>query len=136
MPKRNSFTAQKKEAPPVKKRGRGQPQHEPTAEQRNLVRALAGYGAPQDYIAGEIGVSKPTLLKHYAEELNSGVAKANSLVVESLFKTAVKGNVTAQIFWLKCRAGWREREDTNAVTVNAGSGSSIKVIAGVDLDEV
>ena len=36
-------------------------------------------------------------------------AEANSQVAQTLFKKAIAGDTTAAIFWLKCRAGWRER---------------------------
>jgi hypothetical protein len=37
------------------------------------------------------------------------VADANATVSGYLFAAAKDGNVTAQIFWLKTRAHWRER---------------------------
>lgn len=47
-------------------------------------------------------------------ELEAGHVRANAQVAQSLFNQAtneVKPNVTAAIFWLKCRAGWREDGD-------------------------
>ena len=46
--------------------------------------------------------------KHYRDELNLGETKANAQVAGFLFNAAKTGNVTAQIFWLKTRARWRE----------------------------
>src|SRR3977135_4207056 len=46
--------------------------------------------------------------KHYREELDLGESKANAQVAGFLFNAAKNGNVTAQIFWLKTRAKWRE----------------------------
>lgn len=89
----------------------GRPPHEPTEKTRQQVKTLAGYGIPQDGIAKLIGISEPTLQKHYREELDVGMVEANSLVVQSLFKKATgtgPASVTAAIFWLKCRARWRE----------------------------
>ena len=37
-----------------------------------------------------------------------GESKANAQVAGFLFNAAKNGNVTAQIFWLKTRARWRE----------------------------
>jgi len=37
------------------------------------------------------------------------VAEANATVSGYLFAAAKAGNVTAQIFWLKTRAHWREK---------------------------
>jgi hypothetical protein len=32
-------------------------------------------------------------------------------VAETLFRQAVGGNITAAIWWSKCRMGWRERQE-------------------------
>jgi hypothetical protein len=92
----------------------GRPAYAPSDEERRKVKALAAYGNTQDEIAGVIGMSARSLRKHFREELDRGVVEANSQVSQSLFKEAVNGNVTAAIFWLKCRAKWRERSDPDA----------------------
>ena len=50
--------------------------------------------------------------KHFWSDLQTGVLEANAKVAQSLFQRATteKGSagVTAAIFWLKVRAGWRE----------------------------
>ena len=90
------------------------PSHEPTDASRKQVEALASYGVPQEHIARVIGISDRTLRSHYAEVLATAAIKANSLVAQSLFNKATKGegssSVTAAIFWLKTRARWRERD--------------------------
>jgi hypothetical protein len=48
------------------------------------------------------------LRKHYRTELDFGGVKANAQVAGFLFSSAKNGNVSAQIFWLKTRARWRE----------------------------
>ena len=69
---------------------------------------MAAYGIPEPDIARVTGVDPKTLRKHYREELDLGEAKANAQVAGFLFSAAKNGNVTAQIFWLKTRAKWRE----------------------------
>ena len=76
---------------------------------RERVRYLAGVGVRQDDIARIIGCAPKTLRKHLRDELDRGVAEANATISGSLFANAKGGNVTAQIFWLKTRAHWRER---------------------------
>ena len=79
-----------------------------TEAMREKVRHLAGLGVRQDDIARIVG--SKTLRKRCRDDLDRGVAEANALVSGSLFAAATKGrNVTAQIFWLKTRARWRER---------------------------
>lgn len=70
--------------------------------------ALAAYGIPEADISGVVGIDPKTLRKHYREELDLGETKANAQVAGFLFNSAKNGNVTAQIFWLKTRARWKE----------------------------
>lgn len=72
---------------------------------------MAGYGIPEIDIARSVGISDMTLRKYYRSELDNGVTKANSAVAQSLYKKATSDgsqSVTAAIFWLKTRAGWKE----------------------------
>jgi hypothetical protein len=85
------------------------PQLHPTDEQRQLVKFLVAIGAKQIEIAQLIGIrSDKTLRRHFREEINRGVLEANGKVAQTLLKKAIDGNVTAAIFWMKCRAHWRE----------------------------
>lgn len=89
---------------------------------------MCGFGIPADNIARSIGVGPDTLRKYYREELDSGTTKANTAVAQSLYKKALGDGtsaVTAAIFWLKTRAGWKETvalEHGGAVTMNVGTG--------------
>ena len=82
--------------------------HRPDPSQRRQVEALAAYGIPEADISGVVGIDPKTLRKYYRDELNLGETKANAQVAGFLFNAAKNGNVTAQIFWLKTRAKWRE----------------------------
>jgi hypothetical protein len=85
------------------------PQHQPTDEQRRQVMTLASLGITQDQIASLLRLAPKTLRLRYRNELDTGTTEANVRVAQSLFNMATKGgNVAAQIFWLKARAGWRE----------------------------
>ena len=86
----------------------GRRAHRPDPSQRRQVEAMAAYGIPEDNISRVIGVDPKTLRKHYRDELDLGETKANAQVAGFLFNAAKNGNVTAQIFWLKTRAKWRE----------------------------
>ncbi len=88
---------------------------------------MAAYGIPEPDIARVTGVDPKTLRKHYRDELDLGEAKANAQVAGFLFSAAKNGNVTAQIFWLKTRAKWRE---TPVELKHSGS------IGGKDLSEL
>ncbi|ACL61738.1 hypothetical protein [Methylobacterium nodulans] len=95
---------------PPKNKG-GRPPHDPPEGKRTEVAALASFGIKEEDIARYIGVAIMTLRKHYAEELFRGRISANAKVAQSLYKNATTrgpGQTTAQIFWLKTRAGWKE----------------------------
>lgn len=89
------------------------PTFTPTDAQREQVKTLSACGVPQKNICQIIAgknktIDEKTLRKHFAVEIDNGSALANAKVAQSLFKKATGGNVTAQIFWLKTRAGWKE----------------------------
>jgi len=87
------------------------PRIKPTAEQRRLVKSLSAFGVPQEQIASRIGIrSTKTLRKHYREELDRGTLEANTNVAKTLYQMATSGHhPAATLFWLKSRAGWKER---------------------------
>jgi hypothetical protein len=55
-----------------------------------------------------VSIDSKALRKHYREDLDLGTTKANAQGAGFLFNSARNGNVTAQIFWLKTRASWKE----------------------------
>ncbi len=73
-----------------------------------MALTMSGCGVPFEDIAKCRGISPKTLGKHFREELDTGKVRANVNVMQSLYRSAMEGNVTAMIFWLKTRAGWRE----------------------------
>lgn len=54
------------------------------------------------------------------EELDQAEAEVNSKVAKASFTMATqKNNVAAAIFWMKARAGWREKQEIDAsITTN------------------
>src|SRR4051794_2989580 len=86
----------------------GRRAHRPDPAQRRQVEAMAAYGIPAADISRVVGVDPKTLRKCYRDELDLGETKANAQVAGFLFSAAKNGNVTAQIFWLKTRARWKE----------------------------
>ena len=95
---------------------------------REQVRHLAGVGVRQDDIARIIGCAPKTLRKRCREDLDRGVAEANATVSGYLFAAARAGNVTAQIFWLKTRAHWRERTAPDDTVPGAASETNSPVV--------
>jgi hypothetical protein len=102
---------------------RGRPQWVPP----NLreVENLAGKGLSLQQIAAALGIAPSTLYKRkkdfseFSEALEKGAAKGISIVANALWQAAVADrNVTAMIFFLKCRGGWRERDIEGGAHVN------------------
>ena len=100
----------------------GRPEYQKTEEDAKNVEALTIAGVTQKLIAEILKISEPTLRKHYRTELDTSKAKANAVISQSLFKLAREGNVTAQIFWLKTQAGWKE---TNHVELTGKDGDKL-----------
>lgn len=83
--------------------------HIPTANQREMVQLHATVGTPQAIIADMLGIDDKTLRKHYREELDQSLAKANASIGGALFNKAKGGDTAAMIFWMKTQAGWKEK---------------------------
>ncbi len=82
----------------------------PSDEQRRTVKAMAGFGVPHEGIAIMLEIDPKTLRKYFQSELDRGSVEATAKVAQSLFHMAtVDKNVAAAIFWMKARAGWREK---------------------------
>jgi len=95
---------------------------------RERVRYLAGVGVRQEDIAKIIGCDPKTLRKRLRDELDRGVAEANATISGHLFAAAKSGNISAQIFWLKTRANWREGKRDEPLGAGAGSTSEMVLV--------
>ena len=92
------------------KRRPGRPAFAPTADDREKVEQLAGFGIPHEHIAALVcgGISRNALEKHFEAELVSGKAKANAQVGQTLFQKAIGGDTGAAIWWSKTQMRWME----------------------------
>jgi DNA-binding transcriptional ArsR family regulator len=98
---------------PVRPRreGRGRPEHEWTKENSNKINLLMAVGHEIKDIAAAIGVSAPTLRKHYFSELDGLRVAALRLTAHQLFRLnreAEAGNVAAE----KALLAFTDRERT------------------------
>jgi hypothetical protein len=108
----SAMRAPAREAPAGKSAKRpGRPRYVPSDEHRRIVESMAGFGMDQERISVVIGVSAPTLRRHYRRQLDSALTMAVAQVARSLFRKAVGGDVNAAKFFLSCRAPkeWSER---------------------------
>jgi hypothetical protein len=104
------------------------PRFNPTAEQKKTVEAMSAYGISEDEVAramGDHGIDPKTLRKHFRHELDIGATKANSAVAQTAYQMATSGKCpAATMFWLKCRAGWKE---TNVLQHSGPNGGPIQI---------
>jgi hypothetical protein len=108
----------------------------PTAEQRTLVKTMVAAGITSEAICLVIGVSGKTLRKHYRTELTTSAIRATTVVAGSLYRKAIKGNVAAQIFWLKTRGGWKEPERVQVVHSGAVGHYDLSKLSTDEIKEI
>lgn len=72
------------------------PQFKPTPAQRRKVAIAAGGGMSHEEIALGLGISRPTLEKHFERELSVGAYEKRLEVLVAMHACAKKGNVAAQ----------------------------------------
>ena len=104
------------------------PRFDPTPEQKKNVEAMSAYGIDEEKIArtiGERGIDPKTLRKYFRYQLDVGATKANSAVAQTAYQMATSGKCpAATMFWLKCRAGWKE---TNVLQHSGPNGGPIQI---------
>lgn len=98
-------------SPPKKKVGR--PPHQPTDQQRDVVRLAMFAGMTHDQAARLLRIDPGTLATHYREELDFGADRLAATVAGNLLSLATqrqdrRAQLTALIFLAKTRLGWRD----------------------------
>lgn len=95
------------------------PPWEPSAQELELIEAMSRAGITHEQISKVLKKDVKTLKKYCGEILENSKHLANSKVAGWLFNNCEKGNVTAQIFWMKTRGGWRETSGDDEVKIKA-----------------
>jgi hypothetical protein len=106
-------------------RAGGRPKTKLTDEQIKQVEQLAPL-LNQEQLCDFLGIPSRTFreILNRDEQVSAaykkGAAQAIGTVAQALIRQATDGNVTAQIFFLKTRAGWREQapEASEAQPIN------------------
>jgi len=118
-----------KQVSKVKKKGR--PKWKPDLKK---VAELAANGLTNDQLATALGVSESTFYENqasfteFADAIKKGRAIGISTISNALFEKAKEGNVVAQIFFLKCKAGWREREAYTFDAIDDKTGCDVQAV--------
>lgn len=109
---------------------------------------LAKMGLSEEQIATSLGISVSTIARRkrdddtFADTLKAGKQEGITAVTNQLFNSATdaeKPNTSAAIFFLKNRAGWRDKQEVDAnlsgsVAVDHDIDSALKALkdAGID----
>lgn len=91
-------------------RTKGAKNYSRTEETAEMVKRMALAGISQDQMAIAVGISKDTLYAYYKDEIEQTEPKAIAVVAGKLYQKCLQGNLTAMIFYLKTRGGWREKQ--------------------------
>ncbi|MEX3929761.1 hypothetical protein AB4Y36_38120 [Paraburkholderia sp. BR10936] len=104
----------------------GRPRFEPSAHQRELVKALLIYGVPLANICTHVlnsqtgkAVSYTVFVRAFNREIATAVDRGNAAVAANLYRIATKKADTPQvvqsaIFWMRTRGGWKLSEAAEA----------------------
>jgi len=93
------------------------------------VATLASQGLNKAQVAGVIGLCESQWYvreeqnPEIAEAYKRGKAKGVLAISNALFEQARSGNITAQIFFLKCKGDWRENK---RIEITGADGGPIK----------
>jgi|TARA_R110000744_G_C19265801_1_gene551869 hypothetical protein len=80
--------------------------------------SLAAQGLTADQIASVLGMGESTLYEkqkqypEFSEAIKKGRSKGIATITNTLFNKAKSGDNTAMIFYLKNRAGWKDKVET------------------------
>lgn len=85
-------------------------------EDIDKIEAMAARGLTEEQIFHNLGYKRDVFYLNkksnpdISDAIKRGQNKGIALVSNIIFDKAIKGNVTAAIFYLKCRAGWKETQ--------------------------
>ena len=120
--RRRHTTSQLKNGVPVKAK-LGQPPFKPAKGQREMVRRLVGFGFPHERICLLIDnpyshkpITVKTLKRAFPRELTLGTVEMDALATKMLTDKMRAGNMTAIIWYMKNKMGWRDIFEQTGVT--------------------
>lgn len=106
------------------------------------IETMAGLGLNADEIALIMGVSHDTLERAMKKNaaarasMQRGRAIANMNVARSCYENATEHNsFSAQQFWLRARAGWKDQEAPTTININSNDRTE-RAIEELDADKL
>lgn len=96
------------------KKPHGRPPHEATTENKNIVRALCGFGLSEDAVADYLDIDAKTLRKYYSPEMRKARPTLMAMASGGLFEALQKKEAWA-VKWVHSTLGksfgWTERTE-------------------------
>jgi hypothetical protein len=123
------------------KRPKGKPPIEITPDMISKAENYASRGLTKEQIAHCLGMGCSTLFEKIndypdlADALKRGKSKGIAMVADNLLKNVENGNVTAQIFFLKCQAGWKETIEVQNTGKDGETLPSPQNVTNIMIDE-
>jgi len=108
------------------------PKKEITEEIIKKAESLSAQGLTMNQIANVLGMGEATLYEkqneypEFSEAIKRGRDKGVATITNALFQKAKDGDNTAMIFYLKNRAGWKDKLETE----HTGDGLKVDVKIG------
>jgi IS30 family transposase len=118
------------------------PRWNPSSEDLQQIEAMAASGLTQEQIAHNLGICRDTIYRHkktnsrLSDAIKKGQAAGIEKVANALFNSAINGNVAAQIFYLKSRAGWRETGGPPGEVQDPTTGIELELISDQTLPPI
>ena len=114
------------------------PPHFPTMHTRETVTHLVAFGLDENQIAAVLKCPPDDVRRHYADELEHGLARVNARVMSAVLHAALYENSAPdRKLWLVNRAQWRGGDGNKTNILNApGMGEDGETLTVVQRREV
>lgn len=98
------------------------PPHFPTMHTRETVTHLVAFGLDENQVAAVLKCTPDDVRRHYAEELEHGLARVNARVMSAVLHAALYQDSAAdRKLWLINKAGWKG-DGAKALAINTNGG--------------
>lgn len=115
------------------------PPHFPTMHTRETVTHLVAFGLDENQIAVILKCTPDDVRRHYAEELEHGLARVNARVMSAVLHSALyNDSAPDRKLWLMNRAGWKggDGNKTNILNAPGATGADGELLTVMQRREV
>lgn len=114
-----------------------EPPHFPTMHTRETVTHLVAFGLDENQIATILRCSPDDVRRHYASEMEHGLARINARVMSAVLHSALyNDSAPDRKLWLINKAGWRSGDGPKALAIANAPGVDGETMTIVQRREV